>query len=173
MEVAKKGLRDHGRDWHAISAAVGTKSEAQCKNFYFNYKRKFHLDTLIDQFKQDKVRRHQEEGGRTVSISESVASTTTAPSEDDLSTDDEDNAEDNDMTSDTASAPSPAPARLADVEEEPPQEGAAAAAGDTQAKQQEEGKPEEKMDTARATIYPAVRHSHGHILNAVDYDYSS
>ena len=52
-----------------------------------------------------------------MSISESVASTITAPSEEDLTTSDDDNAEDNDETSDTASAPSPT-ARLHEVEEQ-------------------------------------------------------
>ena len=47
------------------------------------------------------------DSNRTISTSESVASTMTAPSDDDL-TSDEDNGEDNGDTSDTASAPSPA-----------------------------------------------------------------
>jgi hypothetical protein len=43
-----------------------------------------------------------------VSVSESVASTITAHSEEDFSSEDEDNGEDNDDSSDTASVPSPA-----------------------------------------------------------------
>ena len=99
------GLQEHGRDWASISAMVGTKSEAQCKNFYFNYKRKFQLEALIEDHKKNKA----DSGGRTVSTSESIASTITAPSEEDMSSSDEDNGEDNGETSDTASAPSPVP----------------------------------------------------------------
>ncbi len=51
----------------------------------------------------------QRESNRTVSTSESVASTMTAPSEEELTSSDEDNGEDNGDTSDTASAPSPTP----------------------------------------------------------------
>ncbi|XP_034745965.1 nuclear receptor corepressor 1 isoform X1 [Etheostoma cragini] len=103
MEVAKKGLVEHGRNWTAIAKMVGTKSEAQCKNFYFNYKRRHNLDNLLQQHKQDTRRaradRSQGDGLATVS-----------PDDDDDDDDEDDNAEDSeggDNSSDTESAPSP------------------------------------------------------------------
>ncbi|KAL3856873.1 hypothetical protein ACJMK2_011584, partial [Sinanodonta woodiana] len=110
MEVAKRGLRDHGRDWSAIASMVGTKSEAQCKNFYFNYKKKLNLEAIVQEHKE------KEEDKRTVSICESVASTAMATSEgEDNSSNDEDNADSDD--SGTASAPSPRPLQIEDQDE--------------------------------------------------------
>ena len=57
----------------------------------------------------EKLFLQKRESNRTTSTSESVASTMTAPSEEELTSSDEDNGEDNGETSDTASAPSPAP----------------------------------------------------------------
>nr|XP_057942610.1 nuclear receptor corepressor 1 isoform X2 [Doryrhamphus excisus] len=97
MEVAKKGLVEHGRNWPAIAKMVGTKSEAQCKNFYFNYKRRHNLDNLLQQHKQD-TRRARADGAQGEGL------TTASPD------DDEDNADDSeggDNSSDTESAPSP------------------------------------------------------------------
>ena len=49
------GLREHGRDWAAISRMVMTKTDAQCKNFYFNYKKKFHLEVVVAEHEASKV----------------------------------------------------------------------------------------------------------------------
>ncbi|KAK2816277.1 hypothetical protein Q7C36_022548 [Tachysurus vachellii] len=110
MEVAKKGLSsmaescsdrrlvEHGRNWSAIAKMVGTKSEAQCKNFYFNYKRRHNLDDLLPQPKQA-TRRLRE---RDASQCDSVA--TVSADDEDENPDDSEGA---DNTSDTESAPSP------------------------------------------------------------------
>uniref|UniRef100_A0A673LPP8 Nuclear receptor corepressor 1-like n=1 Tax=Sinocyclocheilus rhinocerous TaxID=307959 RepID=A0A673LPP8_9TELE len=92
MEIAKKGLVEHGRNWSAIANMVGTKSEAQCKNFYFNNKRRYNLDNLL--------RQHKVQGSRRLRGNQD-------PSQSDPAPDDDEESDGPDNSSDTESAPSP------------------------------------------------------------------
>ncbi|KAG5280933.1 hypothetical protein AALO_G00065610 [Alosa alosa] len=51
MDTAKKGLLQYGRNWSAIAKMVGSKTVSQCKNFYFNYKKRQKLDEILQQHK--------------------------------------------------------------------------------------------------------------------------
>uniref|UniRef100_A0A8C7SAC5 Nuclear receptor corepressor 2 n=1 Tax=Oncorhynchus mykiss TaxID=8022 RepID=A0A8C7SAC5_ONCMY len=56
METAKKGLLQYGRNWSAIAKMVGSKTVSQCKNFYFNYKKRQKLDEILQQHKMKSER---------------------------------------------------------------------------------------------------------------------
>lgn len=42
-----QGVRQHGKDFGAIAATLGTKTEAQIKTFFVNYRRRYNLDQLV------------------------------------------------------------------------------------------------------------------------------
>uniref|UniRef100_A0A671YE40 Nuclear receptor corepressor 1 n=1 Tax=Sparus aurata TaxID=8175 RepID=A0A671YE40_SPAAU len=117
----------HGRNWTAIAKMVGTKSEAQCKNFYFNYKRRHNLDNLLQQHKQDTRRARADR-----SQGEGLA--TASPDDDDE--DNPDDSEGGDNSSDTESAPSPS---QADSSKAGDSKRADSTAGDAQCSDQDKG----------------------------------
>ena len=48
IEELKTALANNGRNWQAVSEAVGTRTASECKNFYFSRKSELRLDLLID-----------------------------------------------------------------------------------------------------------------------------
>uniref|UniRef100_A0A8C4YRQ7 Nuclear receptor corepressor 2 n=1 Tax=Gopherus evgoodei TaxID=1825980 RepID=A0A8C4YRQ7_9SAUR len=51
LGTGRRGLLEHGRNWSAIARMVGSKTVSQCKNFYFNYKKRQNLDEILQQHK--------------------------------------------------------------------------------------------------------------------------
>lgn len=104
MEMAKRGLREYGTDWPAVASVVQSKSKEQCRNFYFNYKRKLGLDEIVRTFRE--AQGGKEDGKRQVSDDEDSGETTTSC--------EEDNGADQ-CSSDTASACSPSGKQMDEV----------------------------------------------------------
>jgi len=52
------GFQNHGRNFEAVAKVVATKTVAQCKNFFFNYKRKYNLPKLVADYEIKNVSIH-------------------------------------------------------------------------------------------------------------------
>lgn len=52
-------IRKYGRDFQAISDVIGNKSVVQVKNFLVNYRRRFNLDEVLQEWEAE----HGMEGG--------------------------------------------------------------------------------------------------------------
>ncbi|XP_043924467.1 nuclear receptor corepressor 2 isoform X3 [Protopterus annectens] len=119
MDTAKKALLEHGRNWSAISKMVGSKTVSQCKNFYFNYKKRQHLDEILQQHKVKMEKERNAKRKRKVNAAQYDDATITSAPEDDemegsgVSGNEEEEELPEDVegavnnSSDTESAPSP------------------------------------------------------------------
>ncbi|KAK3919063.1 Nuclear receptor corepressor 1 [Frankliniella fusca] len=105
-ELLKKALREHGTNWQRVSEAVGgTKTHHQCKNFYFNYRKKIGLDALVQEYNKNHLGEErkpaltdEEESGSSTSTSDERENPTAGPQT---------------IDSDTASANSASPSAAA------------------------------------------------------------
>ncbi|ORX50988.1 hypothetical protein DM01DRAFT_1337608 [Hesseltinella vesiculosa] len=52
-ELATDAFRAHGTDFVRVASLLGSKNEGQCRNFYFNHKRKFGPDIFGEQYDDD------------------------------------------------------------------------------------------------------------------------
>ncbi|ETN63508.1 REST corepressor [Anopheles darlingi] len=50
LMLAVQGVRKYGRDFQAIADTLGSKTEAQVRTFYMNYRRRFSLDAMLKEF---------------------------------------------------------------------------------------------------------------------------
>ncbi|XP_064424211.1 nuclear receptor corepressor 2 isoform X8 [Latimeria chalumnae] len=120
METAKKGLLEHGRSWSAIAKMVGSKTVSQCKNFYFNYKRRQNLDEILQQhkLKMEKERNARRKKTKGAAVQNEETNVPLAAEDEELevsgtSCNEEEIADDAEAavnnSSDTESVPSPRP----------------------------------------------------------------
>ncbi|KAG8281125.1 Gei-8p [Homalodisca vitripennis] len=80
-EALKRGLREHGNQWSEVAQVVGpTKTQHQCKNFFFNYKKKFGLDQILQEYNKTHLGEErkpsltdEEESGSTTSSCDEMA----------------------------------------------------------------------------------------------------
>ncbi|XP_064210111.1 nuclear receptor corepressor 2 isoform X6 [Anguilla rostrata] len=115
METAKKGLLQYGRNWSCIAKMVGSKSVSQCKNFYFNYKKRQKLDEILQQHKMKSEKERKARRKRKAATNEEASAPSAAEEEEmevsGASGNEEEAAEDGEAgpnnSSDTESLPSP------------------------------------------------------------------
>ncbi|XP_066279576.1 REST corepressor 3-like isoform X2 [Branchiostoma lanceolatum] len=69
--LAVQGVRKYGKDFQAIAEVVGNKTVSQCKNFFVNYRRRFNLQQVYDEWEaeqgEDVVRRQNRDNSRSSS----------------------------------------------------------------------------------------------------------
>lgn len=46
-------IRKYGRDFQAISDVIGNKSVVQVKNFFVNYRRRFNIDEVLQEWEAE------------------------------------------------------------------------------------------------------------------------
>ncbi|KAG9354845.1 hypothetical protein JZ751_001558, partial [Albula glossodonta] len=151
METAKKGLLQYGRNWSCIAKMVGSKSVSQCKNFYFNYKKRQKLDEILQQHKMKSEKERKARRKRKEAPSEEASAPSAAEEEEmevsGASGNEEEAAEDGEAgannSSDTESLPSPRSSEESKSKEEGKSgqgSGAEGAAGDQEATPGEAGR---------------------------------
>ncbi|XP_064860230.1 REST corepressor 1 [Oncorhynchus nerka] len=74
--LAVQAIRKYGRDFQAISDVIGNKSVVQVKNFFVNYRRRFNLDEVLQEWEAEHGMEGAAKGG------EEKMDTSPSPTED-------------------------------------------------------------------------------------------
>lgn len=51
--IAVQGIRKYGRDFKAIAEVIGNKTEAHVRSFFVNYRRRYNLDAVLQEFEAE------------------------------------------------------------------------------------------------------------------------
>ncbi|XP_022093654.1 REST corepressor 3-like isoform X2 [Acanthaster planci] len=80
--IAVQAIRKYGRDYQAIADVVGNKNAAQCRSFMVNFRRRFDLDKVLEEWEADnsaqlKELKSKEEAEQQTDSAPSVTTSTT------------------------------------------------------------------------------------------------
>lgn len=50
LNLAIVGIRKYGKQYGAIADIIGSKTEAQVRTFFVNYRKKYNLDSLVKEY---------------------------------------------------------------------------------------------------------------------------
>ncbi|XP_060736211.1 REST corepressor 1 [Tachysurus vachellii] len=81
--LAVQAIRKYGRDFQAISDVIGNKSVVQVKNFFVNYRRRFNLDEVLQEWEAEHgVEASKSSEEEKMEVSSEEGTTTPVPPED-------------------------------------------------------------------------------------------
>ncbi|XP_030051943.1 REST corepressor 3 isoform X2 [Microcaecilia unicolor] len=87
--LAVQGVRKYGKDFQAIADVIGNKTVGQVKNFFVNYKRRFNLEEVLQEWEAEQGT--QASNGDSSTLGDDTKNTSNLPSG--KSTDEEDEAQ--------------------------------------------------------------------------------
>lgn len=51
----QSAIRKYGRDYQAIADVVGNKTVLQCRSFMMNFRRRFNLDKVLEEYEAEQA----------------------------------------------------------------------------------------------------------------------
>lgn len=77
-EYVKNGVRKYGKDFQAIADVIGNKTVGQVKNFFVNYRRRFNLEEVLQEWEAEQGT--QASNGDASTLGEETKSASNVPS---------------------------------------------------------------------------------------------
>lgn len=90
LQLGVLGVRKYGKDFQAIAELLGTKTEGQVRSFFLNYRRKYNLDRIVQEFernnnaKQDDDDDEMEDQKSSLIIANNIGSSSSKQSDEDV-----------------------------------------------------------------------------------------